>query len=142
MHEVNEILEDDKTGYHPRVVIYFHSLSKVEHLSNLLTLFQKRNMISDVKSLWVLTSGDREQRQNVEESAAVGLTWAIGNSIHKFPVFSVHIDPANSPETNVLHLCNLLTAPPPDHEIVIDQNRCFVPRVLPFTLTESKEVKA
>ena len=141
-YEVNEILEDDKTGYHPRVVIYFHSLSKAEHLPNLLTLFQKANMISDVKSLWVLTSGDGEQRQNVEESAAVGLTRAIGNSIHKFPVFSVHIDPANSPERNALHLCNLLTAPPPDHEIVIDQNRCFVPRVLPFTLTESKEVQA
>ena len=141
--EAKEIVEDDKmeNQLHPRVVLYLYSSSNEENLSHLLTAFQETNMISSIKSLWVLTCGASVRREDVEGSAAVGLTRAIANCIHKFPVFSVDVDPEKSHESNALHIYNLLTVPPPDHEIVIEQDRCYVPRVVPFSLTESMKVR-
>ena len=138
--EVKSILEDDVKADHTRILLYILSSSSKEELSDLLTMFQKVNMDARIKSFWVLTCGVTTN-QNLEGSPAVGLTRAIGNCIYKFPVFSVDVDPANSPETNALHVRNLLTAPPPDHEIVINQDRCVVPRILSLALKESKKVR-
>lgn len=143
--DVREMFQDDISAvnlHNPRIVLYLHSTSSDQHLSYLMALFQETNTkkVSSIESLWVLTC-DANASEDMEGSAAIGLTRAIGNCIHKFPIFSVEVDPAISPERNAFHICNLLTAPPPDREIVINQDRCFVPRILPFTLTESKEIR-
>ena len=140
--ELTGISEDAKEAVKSRVIVYIHSSSNMGHLSDLLDLFQKASLIPSVQSLWVLTCGASErQHQDVEGSAAAGLTRAVGNCIHKFPFFSVDVDPLNCPERNAEHVCTLLRAPPPDHEIAIAQDKCFVPRILPFVLKESKEIQ-
>ncbi|KAL9982576.1 hypothetical protein ACROYT_G004638 [Oculina patagonica] len=137
--EVSKLQEDDKVA--ASVIIYM-SPSNMEDLPCLVALLQEANNVSFVKSLWVITCGASIKRNKMEGAAVVGLTRAVGNFIHKFPVYSVDVDPLNSPESNGRLVCSLLTSPPPDHEIVINQNRCFVPRVLPFVLEESKEIQS
>ena len=141
--EGNEIHVDDKDAVPTKILVYIHSSSNMDHLSCLLTFFQEVNMALSIKSLWFLTCGASEHHrcQDMEGSAALGLTRVIANSIHKFPVFSVDVDPAASHERNAFHVCSLLTDPPPDHEIVIDDDRCLVPRVLPLVLRESKNIQ-
>lgn len=137
--EVNKLQQDDKAL--ARVIIYI-SPQNMEELPCLVALLQEGNRVSFIKSLWVITSGASIRRQETEGAAVVGLTRAVGNFVHNFPVFSIDVDPFNSPENNGKHVCNLLIASPPDHEIVINQDRCFVPRVLPFLIKESKEIQS
>ena len=135
--EVSKLHESDKVS--ARVIIYMSS-SDMEDLPCLVALLQEASKVSFIKSFWVITCGGSIKPQEIGGSAVAGLTHAVGNFIHKFPVFSVDVDPLNSPESNGIHVYNLLTSPPPDHEIVINQNRCFVPRVVPFVLEESRAI--
>ena len=139
LSDVNDMQEEDKLELQTQVVLYIHSSKSGKHLSNLLTLFKKANKVSGIKSFWVLTCGASGDKQNQEVSAALGLSRAITNGTYKFAVFSVDVDPADSHERNGAHIINLLAAPPPDHEIVIRLGRCYVPRVVRFSPTESKK---
>ena len=140
LSDVNDMQEEDTLELQSQIVLYIHSSKTRRHLSNLLTLFKKANKISGIKSFWVLTCGASGEKQDQEGSAALGLSRAITNGTHKFAVFAVDVDPADSHERNGAHIINLLAAPPPDHEIVIRLGRCYVPRVVRFSPTESKKV--
>lgn len=138
LSDVNDMQEEETLELQSRVVLYIHSSKTRRHLSNLLILFKKASKISGIKSFWLLTCGANGEKQDQEGSAALGLSRAITNGTHKFAVFAVDVDPADSHERNGAHIINLLAAPPPDHEITIRLGRCYVPRVVRFTPTESK----